>query len=318
MATVNLFGDLALDDTVKETNNKLTALTATRDLAMSPTQKGIVAFGVRQNEDIAAASDGSLLALAVDEEGRLKTSNKTGSFTPVTGTLATTASAPIAVDVRRASNVVLHFKNTGTVAMASGTFTFEGSLDSTDGVNGTWFGIQAVRSNANIIETTTAVLTPAIAVGKGALCSWEASVNAYQYMRVKCQVNLTAGAVASWTVLRGSYATEPIPAAQASPTQPVSGTVTVASTVANLGTITTGTSYVLATTAAVNSAVIKATAGNVYEISVSNPTATPAYVKLYAKATAPTVGTDVPVLTIPIAAGGPGAGFETYSFGTTG
>ena len=35
-----------------------------------------------------------------------------------------------------------------------------------------------------------------------------------------------------------------------------------------------------------------------YVLTASNPTATAAYLKLYNKASAPTVGTDVPVLTI--------------------
>ena len=124
---------------------------------------------------------------------------------------------------------------------------------------------------------------------------------------------MTALANASWTVLRGTYATEPIPAAQISGTQPVSGSVT-----ANWGTITTGTTYNVVTAASTNAAVIKATAGSMYEITISNTTATPAYVKLYNKTTAPTVGTDVPVLTIPVAASAAGAGTVITSFGTVG
>jgi hypothetical protein len=65
-----------------------------------------------------------------------------------------------------------------------------------------------------------------------------------------------------------------------------------------------GTKYNLVTAATTNAAVIKATAGNMYHILISNPTATAAFVKLYDKATAPTVGTDVPVVTIPIGAAG--------------
>lgn len=69
---------------------------------------------------------------------------------------------------------------------------------------------------------------------------------------------------------------------------------------ASIGAVSTpaGSAYSLATAATTNAAIVKSTAGNLFEISVSNPTATPAYVKLYNKATAPTVGTDVPVMTI--------------------
>lgn len=46
----------------------------------------------------------------------------------------------------------------------------------------------------------------------------------------------------------------------------------------------------------------KATAGNVFRIAGNNVKASVVYLKIYNKATAPTVGTDVPVLTIPIPA----------------
>ena len=40
-----------------------------------------------------------------------------------------------------------------------------------------------------------------------------------------------------------------------------------------------------------------------HELTVSNVTASTIYVKLYNKATAPTVGSDVPIFTLPVAAG---------------
>ncbi|WP_294947672.1 hypothetical protein [uncultured Microbacterium sp.] len=63
------------------------------------------------------------------------------------------------------------------------------------------------------------------------------------------------------------------------------------------------TPYYLTTAATTNAALVVAGDRTLYELTAFNPTATPAYVKLYNKATAPTVGTDVPVLTIPLAAG---------------
>lgn len=71
---------------------------------------------------------------------------------------------------------------------------------------------------------------------------------------------------------------------------------------ANQGTLQAGTNYNAVTTASTNGASVKASAGNLFELSLSNPTATPIYVKLYNKASAPTVGTDVPVKTIPVPA----------------
>lgn len=55
--------------------------------------------------------------------------------------------------------------------------------------------------------------------------------------------------------------------------------------------------------ASTNATVVKASAGQVFGIVVNNVNAAVRYLKLYNKATAPTVGTDVPVKTIAIPAG---------------
>lgn len=57
-------------------------------------------------------------------------------------------------------------------------------------------------------------------------------------------------------------------------------------------------------TADTNAAVVKATAGRVYGYSIANTSASAKFVKLYNKATAPVIGTDVPLRTIMIPAGG--------------
>jgi hypothetical protein len=56
--------------------------------------------------------------------------------------------------------------------------------------------------------------------------------------------------------------------------------------------------------ATTNATSVKASAGTVYNITASNTGAAAAFVKFYNKATAPTVGTDVPVFTIAIPASG--------------
>lgn len=99
-------------------------------------------------------------------------------------------------------------------------------------------------------------------------------------------------------------------------TTPVSGSLTSAGT--TTATPANGTTYNAVTTASTNAAVVKATAGNLYEITVSNPTATPIYVKFYNKATAPTVGTDVPVLTVAVPATAAGVGEKTIQLGAIG
>lgn len=61
--------------------------------------------------------------------------------------------------------------------------------------------------------------------------------------------------------------------------------------------------------ASTNATSVKGSAGQVYSIAVSSINAAARYLKLYNKATAPTVGTDVPVLTLVIPGNAAGAGF---------
>lgn len=196
------------------------------DGASAGNEYGIVSLGVRHDEETSLVSaDGDFHPLTFNSQGRLKASTMPGMYDAVTGNL-TTINQTLLVDVTRSSNIVMHVKNTGTSAMAAGAFVFEGSLDSTNGTDGTWFAIQAVRSNANTIELASGTLSLAAGVGLG--YSWEASVNAYNWVRVRCTTTVTANSIATWRIQRGSYATEPIPAIQ---THGVSGTVT-----ANIGT----------------------------------------------------------------------------------
>lgn len=81
-------------------------------------------------------------------------------------------------------------------------------------------------------------------------------------------------------------------------TQTVTGTVT-----ANQGTLVTPTPLNINSAATTNATSVKSSAGTLYNISASNINAAARYIKLYNKASAPTVGTDVPVLTMLIPAG---------------
>jgi hypothetical protein len=180
-------------------------------------------------DDPTTGADGDYTLLKVDEQGRLKVSTKpasyddiTGSITAIQATIGTpVAGGTVAGDVSRASNLMVFC--TGTFAGIN--CTFEGSLEATGDTN--WFAIQAVRSNANTIELTTGALSaqPAYA--------WELSVNALKRFRVRATAR-TSG-TQTWRFAQGTYATEPIPAAQASATQAVSGTVALGASTARGG-----------------------------------------------------------------------------------
>lgn len=62
----------------------------------------------------------------------------------------------------------------------------------------------------------------------------------------------------------------------------------------------TTTGRIVSSAATTNATSVKASAGSVHVVMVTNTTASLKYLKLYNKASAPTVGTDTPVLTIPL------------------
>jgi hypothetical protein len=183
-----------------------------------PTQ---IIGGVRKDSAGSPASvqDGDVHPLLFNEEGRLKVSAQPalyadvlGDITAIQGTVGTpVAGGTVIADVSRASNVMMYCYGT----FATVNCTFEGCLEAT---GERWFTIQAVRTNANTIETTTGNLSAAPAY------AWELSVNALARVRVRATAR--SSGTQSWFFKLGSYATEPIPAAQASATQPISGTVT--------------------------------------------------------------------------------------------
>lgn len=80
----------------------------------------------------------------------------------------------------------------------------------------------------------------------------------------------------------------------------------VTDTAATTGGLTAGRIISAATT---NATSVKGSAGQLYTILAHNINAAVRYLKLYNKATAPTVGTDTPVLTMPIPGNTAGAGF---------
>lgn len=184
---------------------------------------GMPMLAMRADSDAATADDGDWTTPKLDEEGRLKVATKPASIANTVGDLAALNSA-VFCNVSRASNVVFHLKNVGSATMVAGTFVFEASLDSTNGTDGTWFGVQAARSNANTAATSVAITS--LAGGAGDAYAWEASVNGYKWFRVRCSVATTASSIGRWTLQPGTYATEPLPVNQ----------VTTVTATANIGT----------------------------------------------------------------------------------
>ena len=252
---------------------------------------GYVILAKRRDSDSTTVADGDLNTLNMDEEGRLKVASKPASYAATVGNV-TSATSTVVVNTERFSNLMIHCAGT----FAGVNCTFEGSLNSTNGTDGNWFAVQAIRSSANTIETTTGVLAAAPAY------AWELSVNALRYFRIRATAWTSGTQV--WTLIPGTYATEPIPGAQISGTQPVSGTVTATVTGGTVvGVAPTTTNAILSSAATTNGTVAKASAGTIYGLTVSNTGAAAAFVKLH-NSTTITVGTTAVALTVPVPAGG--------------
>jgi hypothetical protein len=264
----------------------LVSATAIEDEPVPGGERGMVVLAMRRDSDTSTAADGDYTMLKMDEAGRLKVAAQPAGYASTTGSIAA-INGQVAVNVARVSNVMIQMRVPS--AVAGHNCTFEGSLNSTNGTDGNWFTIQAVRSNANTIETATGALaaTPAYA--------WECSVNGLNWFRVRATAH-TSGS-ADWIIQPASYATEPIPAAQISGTQPVSGSVTATLAAATVlaGDVglqvranATGAASIhhIVSAASTNVAQIKATAGRVVGYCLSNTNAAWRYVKLHNVASA--------------------------------
>lgn len=191
----------------------------TEDSAATSGYSGVPILGVRQDAETSpVGADGDFHGLLFNEVGRLKTSGAPAIYAPVVDNITSNGDT-VATDVSSVSNVIMHC--TGTFSTVN--CTFEGSIDG----GTTWFGIQAVRTNANTVETTTGNLSAAPAYG------WELSVNALTNVRVRATA-FTSGTQV-WRFLLGAYATEPIPAIQ---THAVTGSGNFAVTMAANATTT--------------------------------------------------------------------------------
>lgn len=261
--------------------------TQTEDAAYTVAAPMAIIGGVRRDTDVGSpvSADGDVHPFTFNSRGRLRVAAMPGLYTATTGAITANGQS-VSASVDSASNVMIQM--TSAVTLSGHNATFEASIDG----GTTWFTIQVVRSNGNTIETTTGVLAAA------PVYAWEASVNGCTNVRVRATAH-TAG-TANYRILPGAYATEPIPAAQVSATQPVSGSVTVSGTATN--TPATPTTLFVNSAATTNGTVVKATAGTVYGVTVSNSGASPRYVKLY-NSTTVTVGTTTPTLAITVYAG---------------
>jgi len=220
------------------------------------------------------------------KNGQLEIQNDTGNPIPVgngsqlnvtgSGAALNAVVLSTACDAYRSVCV----QTTGTYVA---TTAFQVSNDNTNWVNLT--GRSAADTSGTFSSSATA---PFIFI---------ASLVGYQYFR--CILT----AYTSGTVNASAYfSRESTPVVAAPPTsQTVSGTVTVGNITASSSSSGT-VLYTVNSAATTNAASIKATGANFFGLSVMNASASTKYVRLYNLATAPTVGTSVPIMVVAVPA----------------
>lgn len=169
-----------------------------------------------------------------------------------------------------------------TAGISSGQVTFECSND------GVTYSVMPVQEQTIVTGALTS-----------AAFSIAASTNrifffpiATRFIRVRISTAFVGGTVSAHAIFR-----------QAEPSQLSLG---VRNNTASQFLVTsspaTGTTHTLTAAASTNATSVKATAGALFTVTLTNLSATTKFFKLYAKASAPTVGTDIPIMTIPVAA----------------
>jgi len=202
----------------------------------------------------------------------------------------------VALNVASCNSAVLYVKG-GTVASVGATVAFEASIDSSNGIDGTWFSINGARTNGNTVESTTTAI--ALNPGVGNAYGWRVNVSNVAWVRARLSA-ITSGDLVG--LISGSGAMSETAPAIGTHAVTGSGSFTTAGTATTTPISATGV-ILVETTAAVSLTSQKATGGNLYELTVSNNSGAVAAVKLYNKATAPVVATDSPIVVKSLAVG---------------
>jgi len=195
-------------------------------------------------------------------DGDLNGTTKYGQTTPfpIQGKQSSLQSGTITTATSTVTATGATGYNLATIAVAGTyagvTFVFEGTPDGSN-----WFALQGQRTDTGIVETGGTTLT-------NTLRAWDIFIGAWTQIRVRATA-WTSG-TATVLITMQSMPTEPVPSAMLQPA--IGGGCSV---------------YSFLSTAAVQAASIKASPGQVYGLTFTNPSATIAYVRLYNQTTSP-------------------------------
>lgn len=192
-------------------------------------------------------------------------------------------------------------------AVSGANFAFEASIDAGEDISGNWDGstgswvtVQAVRTNANTIDTVSGTLSAAPAYG------WIIPATGFKFVR--CRTTALTSGSATITMQPTLSAILPTPASVVlgAGTQAI-GLVfeTVSATVANGPTLLV--SRLASAAAATNATLVKSSAGRLMHITGYNAATSVRYLKFSNLATTPVPGTSAAYLSFALA---PSAAFS--------
>ena len=268
-----------------------------------------VATGTGAPADAAYAGSGSASIIA----------GMKGLYALLTGTLSVNQAGVSATGSSAALNAFVQLNLNGATGFSvaiSGTFTathtFQGTIDGS-----TYFPLNMLPAGG---APGVATVTTAAAAGQ-----WIGNGNGLLAVRVTATA-FTSGSAS--VTLRAMQAAGLVSSFVTGATSlPVSGSLTAVTTVSTVSAVTAvtnagtpavpATAYFLNSTASTNGALILTGTSGLQAFFASNTGASDAWVKLYNKATAPTVGTDIPEMVIRVPAAGQvelTPGFQGYRF----
>ena len=182
----------------------------------------------------------------------------------------------------------------GGAGISAGAVTFEGSNDNTNFHSITVYDDNVVTGTPINAAVSIAASTSRFFSGK---CS-------YRYIRCRISTAFVGGTVQAFSRI----SIEPYVPRVTTVGNPTAANHQVTNTPA------AGTAHVLNSAATTNATSVKASAGTLFGSAISNLAASPRFFKLYNKASAPTVGTDIPVVVIPL----PASSFVNFDPGEMG
>lgn len=206
--------------------------------------------------------------------------------TDATGAITAINSNPLTGTPSANSTVGLSLVGDYDTATVQVVGTYTGALTVQVSVNGTnWVSLGGTTALVNV-----ATAGPAANIASGTQGIFQFDVSGFQAVRVTALAAVTGTANVTLAAGQGGGVI-----GIDTPIVIGAGSATIGTVIA---TTPSGANITVVSAATTNASVQKATAGNLFEVTVSNPTATPVYIKFYNKASAPTVGTDIPVMTI--------------------